>query len=57
VLLDKALSTKLYNLKNYAYYTHQIFDKLMFNKTKSVFGGRARLMITGSAPISSDVLN
>jgi len=47
----------MYNLKQYASYTHQLFDKILFNKTKSVFGGRARIMITGSAPISSDVLN
>lgn len=51
------MSTKLYNLKEYAYYTHSIFDKLLFSKTKAVFGGRARMMITGSAPISPDVLN
>lgn len=29
----------------------------MFNKTKDAFGGRVRLMVTGSAPLSGDVIN
>lgn len=57
MVLNKALRDKLSNLKNYASYTHSLFDRLLFNKTKEVFGGKARLMITGSAPISPEVLN
>jgi long-chain acyl-CoA synthetase len=30
---------------------------MVFNKTKAVFGGRVRVMVTASAPISPDVLN
>jgi long-chain acyl-CoA synthetase len=30
---------------------------LVFNKIKAIFGGKIRVMVTGSAPISSDVLD
>jgi len=56
-LADAGLNSKLENLKNSAAYTHSLYDPLLFNKTKEVFGGRVRIMITASAPISTDVLN
>jgi long-chain acyl-CoA synthetase len=34
-----------------------MYDRLVFNKFKDFLGGRVRFMITGSAPISKDVLN
>jgi len=34
-----------------------MYDSLVFNKFRAVLGGRVRQMITGSAPISKDVLN
>ena len=34
---------------------HPIWDKLIFNKIKQAFGGRLRVMITGSAPINAEV--
>lgn len=34
-----------------------MYDGLVFKKFKAVLGGRVRQMITGSAPISKDVLN
>lgn len=33
------------------------FNRLVFKKLKNIFGGRVRLVASGSAPISADVLN
>ena len=56
-LADKAVAAKLYNLKHHAQYTHSIYDALVFNKTKQALGGKVRYMITGSAPISEQVID
>ena len=56
-LVDKAVAAKLAGLKNSGKVTHCLWDKLVFNKVKAMLGGRVRTMITGSAPISSDVLD
>lgn len=53
-LVNQGISTKLGNLSK-GYYTHTLWDKLVFNKIKAMFGGNMRLMITGSAPISKEV--
>ena len=49
--LDYALNTKLNNLKNSGTYTHSVYDKIFFSKTREALGGRVRLMISGSAPL------
>jgi len=36
---------------------HALWDKIIFNAIKSRLGGRVRLMVTGSAPISAEVLD
>ncbi|KAJ0398981.1 hypothetical protein P43SY_003586 [Pythium insidiosum] len=36
------------------YVEHGLWDALVFNKIKQVLGGRIRLMLNGSAPISQD---
>ncbi|KAL4469391.1 hypothetical protein ABPG74_004644 [Tetrahymena malaccensis] len=56
-LIQTAIKTKLENLKNKNEYSHFLYDKLVFNKIKDIFGGRVRLVASGSAPISSDVLD
>jgi long-chain acyl-CoA synthetase len=56
-LVQKALAAKLYYVKNGEGYTHSVYDALVFNKTKAFLGGRVRIMLTGSAPISADVLD
>jgi len=56
-LVDKAVAAKLAGLKSSGKVTHCLWDKLVFNKVKAMLGGRVRFMITGSAPISSDVLD
>jgi long-chain acyl-CoA synthetase len=51
------VASKLKYLAQGGHYTHSVYDALVFYKMKSLLGGRVRIMITGSAPISSDVLN
>lgn len=57
LLVDKAIQTKLRNLNTDCQYNHTLYDLLVFNKIKKVLGGRVRIMITASAPISVEVLN
>ena len=36
-------------------YKSGFYDKAVFSKTQAVFGGKVRLMVTGSAPIKREV--
>lgn len=54
---EKAISSKAYYLKNGCHYTHRVYDKLVCNKVKEIFGGRVKYMLTASAPISSEVID
>jgi len=56
-MAKKAVTAKLENLHENCSYTHWWYDSLVFNKMKSVMGGRVRLMMTASAPISSETLD
>ena len=56
-MLTKGLNTKLRNLRTKGVVGECCYDKLVFNKMKALLGGRVRLMVTGSAPISSEVLD
>jgi len=38
-------------------FKHPVWDKLIFDNIRSRLGGRVRLMVTGSAPITADVLD
>jgi len=51
------VSGKLRHLANECAYTHSLWDALVFNKIRNLIGGRVKSMVTGSAPISADVLN
>lgn len=57
MLIDLAVETKLRNLKKGKGLEHPLFDYLIFNKIKDILGGETRAMISGSAPISPDVLD
>ena len=54
-LFHKALKEKITNLRLYGKYKHPIYDKLIFNKTKAILGGRCKLFVIGGAPISREV--
>lgn len=56
-LVNKAVQDKLANYHNGQGLTHFAYDKVVFNKMKQVLGGKVRIMITGSAPISAEVLD
>lgn len=55
-LIDWGIAKKMKNLRSSAQTTHSVYDPLIFNKFKQVLGGRVRIMISGSAPISTEVL-
>lgn len=51
-LINKGLKSKTNKLHKNGETTHWFYDKLVFKKTKAILGGKVRIMITGSAPIS-----
>lgn len=55
--IQTALSVKVENIQRTGICTHTIYDTLVFSKTKQLIGGRVRLIGTGSAPISQDVMS
>ena len=55
-LIQKALAAKSANLSDSATYTHGCYDALVFKKVQALLGGRVKLMVTASAPISKEVL-
>ena len=55
-LVEKGLAAKLFYLREGAYYTSSVYDPLIFGKATAMLGGKVRLMLTASAPISGDVL-
>jgi long-chain acyl-CoA synthetase len=56
-LVKKAVASKMANLKSTGAVTHGCYDKIVFKKMKMLMGGNIRLMLTGSAPISGEVLD
>jgi len=56
-LINKAVAAKQYYHKNGQGLHHKLYDTLVFGKVKAILGGQVRCMITGSAPISPEVLD
>jgi long-chain acyl-CoA synthetase len=56
LLATRALEAKRFYYRTQGSLTHKLWDSLVFNKIKNLLGGRVRLMVTGSAPISGDVM-
>ena len=56
-LVNRAVTSKLAYMKAGQGLEHKFYDKIVFKKMKMLLGGNVRIMITGSAPISGDVLD
>lgn len=55
-LVSQAVASKIASYNETGALTSSVWDALVFNKIKATVGGRVRLMISGSAPISGEVL-
>lgn len=56
-LIRKALRAKRKEYKETGAISHAFWDFLVFNKVKAVLGGKVKVLLTGSAPISGDVID
>ena len=56
-LADKAMSGKLDKCKKTGNYKNCLWDKIVFKKMRQVIGGRVRVLISGSAPLSKDTIS
>lgn len=56
-LAKKAVKAKMENINNSGVLTHKFYDAVVFKKIRNILGGKVKIMVTGSAPISGDVLN
>ncbi|CAO3649539.1 unnamed protein product [Cunninghamella blakesleeana] len=56
IIARKAVASKLQRLEQSGDVTHPFWDRLIFNKVKQALGGRVKLIVTGSAPISGEVM-
>ncbi|KAJ1552375.1 Long chain acyl-CoA synthetase 7 peroxisomal, partial [Cladochytrium tenue] len=55
-LFNKAFSAKKYHLQRGSL-THWLWDRLVFSSVRSRLGGRCRMLLTGAAPISAEVMD
>ena len=56
-LVNRAISYKLENLHRTGAVHDGCYDALVFNKMRAVLGGNVRIMLTASAPLSSEVFD
>jgi long-chain acyl-CoA synthetase len=56
-LAQRAIKTKMTNLSKNGAVKHCLYDCLVFKKMRARLGGRVRFCVTGSAPISKEVLD
>lgn len=51
-IIDHGVNAKLGHLHDYGEYKSFIYDPIVFSKIKEGFGGKVRVMASGSAPLS-----
>ncbi|KAI9005727.1 hypothetical protein DFJ74DRAFT_691906 [Hyaloraphidium curvatum] len=56
-LFEYAYKSKISYLQKGQGHTHSLWDRVVFGKIKEKLGGRVKIMITGAAPLSQDVIN
>jgi long-chain acyl-CoA synthetase len=56
-LFNKGINSKLYYLEKEGQVQHKYYDNYVFKQAKEKLGGNVKVIITGSAPISENVLN
>ena len=54
-LTQKAIRTKLQNLKKYGMLTHAIYDSVVFKPMRRIIGDEVRLMLSVLAPLNPEV--
>lgn len=55
-LVNIGLKRKIENLKKYGYRKNQFWDKLVFDQIRKMFGGSLKIVISGAAPLSAQVI-
>lgn len=55
-LLKKAIASKQHEIENHIIRTNSIWDKIVFKSIREGMGGKVRLMVCGSAPLSGNIL-
>lgn len=55
-LVNWGIKSKMSNVDSSGDFKHGIYDRLVFKKFRDILGGRVRIMITGSAPISKETM-
>ncbi|KAG0190758.1 hypothetical protein DFQ28_001605 [Apophysomyces sp. BC1034] len=56
VIARRAVASKIERLEQTGQYTHEVWDRLLFNKVKQALGGKVRMICTGSAPTAPEIL-
>ncbi|KAH9851919.1 acetyl-CoA synthetase-like protein [Lenzites betulinus] len=56
-LFRKAVATKVHNMRTHGQFHHALYDRLVFKKLHNVLGGQLKMIVCGSAPISTDVMD
>jgi long-chain acyl-CoA synthetase len=55
-MFNKGMNSKKHALNDSGKKTHGCYDKMVFKKMRAKFGGNLKILITGSAPISPEIL-